>query len=141
MGFKGASPFNLPWISDEEEKGRSLVGETYVEVKLKANGKEAIKKLLVDTGSTFSWIRTETLQKLEVKPTDKVRAETVEGRRVVREISFVEVECLGRRAPTLVVFARGRDSEVLGLHALEGLMLEVDPVRGEVRKVKAIKAF
>lgn len=117
------------------------MGETYAEVKLSANKKEVTKKLVVDTGSTFSWIRTETLQRLEVKPTDKVRAETIEGRRVIREISFVEIECLGRRAPTVVVFAKSRDSEVLGLHALEGLMLEVDPVRGELRKVRAIKAF
>ncbi|MDI6814681.1 MAG: hypothetical protein QMC90_01145 [Dehalococcoidales bacterium] len=48
---------------------------------------------------------------------------------------------MGRRAPTVIVFAKGRNSVVLGLHALEGLALEVDPIRGEVRKVKAIKAF
>lgn len=117
------------------------MGETYVEVKLRANEKEAVKKLLVDTGSIFSWIRTETLQKLEVKPTDKLRFETIEGRRVVREIGMLELECLGRRAPTVIVFAKGRDSEVLGFHALEGLALEVDPVRGEVRKVKVLKAY
>ena len=117
------------------------MGETYAEVKLRANEKEVIKKLVVDTGSTFSWVRSETLQKLEVKPTDKYRFETIEGRRIIREISFLEVECLGRRAPTLIVFAKGRDSEVLGLHALEGLGLEVDPVRREVRKLRAIKAF
>ena len=117
------------------------MGETYVEVKLRANDKEVTKKLLVDTGSIYSWINTETLQSLEVKPTDKYRFETIEGRRVIREISIVEVECLGRRAPTVVVFAKSRDSEVLGLHALEGLMLEVDPVRGELRKVTAIRAF
>ena len=117
------------------------MGETYVKVKLRANEKEVVKKLLVDTDSIFSWIRTETLQKLEVKPTDKLRFETIEGRRVIREISMLEVECLGRRAPTVIVFAKGRDSEVLGLHALEGLALEVDPVRGKVRKVRAIRAF
>ncbi len=117
------------------------MGETYVEVKLRANEKEVTKKLLVDTGSIYSWINTETLQSLEVKPTDKYRFEIIEGRRVIREISTLEVECSGRRAPTVIVFARGRDSEVLGLHALEGLTLEVDPIRGEVRKVRAIKAF
>lgn len=51
------------------------------------------------------------------------------------------VECLGRRATTVVVFALERDSEVLGLHALEGLGLEVDPVTRQLREAEAILAL
>jgi predicted aspartyl protease len=37
-----------------------------------------------------------------------------------------------------VVFAEERDNEVLGLHALEGLGLEVDPVTRELRESEPI---
>lgn len=44
----------------------------------------------------------------------------------------------GRRAASIVVFAEERDNEVLGLHALEGLGLEVDPVTRKLRETEAI---
>lgn len=47
----------------------------------------------------------------------------------------------GRRATTAVVFAEESDNEVLGLHALEGLRLEVDPVSGQLREVEAVLAL
>jgi len=51
------------------------------------------------------------------------------------------VECLGRRATTIVVFALEEDSEVLELHALEGLGLEIDPVTKQLREVEVILAL
>ena len=46
-----------------------------------------------------------------------------------------------RRATTIVVFAEEKDYEVLGLHALEGLGLEVDPVTRQLRESEAILAL
>jgi predicted aspartyl protease len=54
------------------------------------------------------------------------------------EIGEAVVECLGRRATTIVIFAKDKDSEVLGLHALQGLGLEVDSVGSRLREVEAI---
>jgi len=51
------------------------------------------------------------------------------------------VECIGKKATTIVVFAKETDNEVLGLHALEGLGLEVDPVTKELRESEAILAL
>lgn len=117
------------------------MGETFAEVVLRANGKQAKKRLLVDTGATFSWISAETLKALAVEPVDEEVYETIEGRIVRRKIGFIEMECLGRRAPAGVLFARKTDSEVLGLHALEGLRLEVDPHRNRIKPSKTIKAW
>jgi len=117
------------------------MGETYAEIVLIEDGKRLKKRLLVDTGATFSWISEKDLKKLRVKPTDVEKFETIEGRIVKRPIGFLEVECMGRIAPTGVIFARGKDSEVLGLHALEGLRLEVDPYRHSLKKSRAIKAL
>lgn len=117
------------------------MGETFAEVILRANGKEIKRKLLVDTGSTFSWIDSQVLKELGVKPVDTDELETIEGKIVKRKISFVEMECLGRKGPSGVIFARAKDSEVLGLHALEGMRLEVDPFRGKLKKSRAIRAL
>ena len=117
------------------------MGETYTEVILRANGKRIRKRLLIDTGATFSWIHETTLKELGVKPVDEESLETIEGRTVHRKMGFVEMECFGRQAPTGVIFAKQKDAEVLGLHALEGLRLEVDPYRHTIRKSKAIKAL
>ena len=117
------------------------MGETYAEVILRNNGEEIKKKLLVDTGSTFSWVHSGTLKQLGIRPIDEEGLETIEGKIVKRKIGFVEMECLGRRGPSGVIFARDKDSEVLGLHALEGLRLEVDPYRKRLKRSKAIKAL
>ena len=44
--------------------------------------------------------------------------------RVVKYFSMRE----GERAPTVLVFATEGDANVLGIHALEGLGLEFDPL-------------
>jgi len=46
------------------------MGEIFAEVVLKVNGKELKKKILVARGSTFTWIHSDTLQKLGVTPVD-----------------------------------------------------------------------
>jgi predicted aspartyl protease len=51
------------------------------------------------------------------------------------------VEYEGEIAPTLVVFAEEGDESVLGLHALESLGLEVDPVTRQVRRSEGLIAL
>jgi len=46
-----------------------------------------------------------------------------------------------RKATTIIVFAEETDNEVLGLHALEGLRLEVDPVTKQLKEVEAVLAL
>ena len=98
-------------------------------------------ELLVDTGSTYTWIRRSKLRGLGIRPMGRRKFRTIENRIIEREIGEAVIECLGRRATTIVVFAEERDNEVLGLHALEGLGLEVDPVTKQLREVEAILAL
>lgn len=76
--------------------------------------------LLVDTGSTYTWIKRDNLEGLGLKPSGKRKFRTIDNRVVEREICEVVVGCLGRSATTVVVFAEKDDNEVLGLHALGG---------------------
>lgn len=98
-------------------------------------------ELLVDTGSTYTWIKRGRLEEIRVKPMGKRRFRTIDNRIIEREVGEAVVECLGRRATTVIVFAEEGDNEVLGLHALEGLGLEVDPVTKQLREAEAILAL
>jgi predicted aspartyl protease len=48
---------------------------------------------------------------------------------------------MGRKEFTIVVFAEAEDKEVLGVHALEGLRLEVDVITGKLKEVEAVLAI
>jgi len=48
---------------------------------------------------------------------------------------------MGEKATRIVVFAKEKDAEVLGVDALEGLGLEIDPITRQLRKSKAILAL
>ncbi|MEM2487621.1 MAG: hypothetical protein QXR44_03410 [Thermoproteota archaeon] len=81
------------------------------------------------------------MQKSKVKDTGRRGFRSIDNRIIERDIGEVVIECLGRRATTVVVFADERDNEVLGLHALEGLGLEVDPVTKQLKESEAILAL
>ncbi|RLF14724.1 MAG: hypothetical protein DRJ97_05730 [Thermoprotei archaeon] len=98
-------------------------------------------ELLVDTGSTYTWVRRGRLEALGVSPMGKRCFKTIEGRVVEREVGEAVVECLGERATCMVVFAGEGDVEVLGVTALENLALEVDPTTGRLRKAEAVLAL
>jgi len=120
------------------------MGHTVARVKLCSphdSSKCAELDLLVDTGSTYTWVRREVLESLGVKPTTRWRFRTIDGRTVEKEIGEAVIECLGERATRIVVFAEKGDAEVLGVDALEGLRLEVDPVTRQLRKVEALLAL
>ena len=111
------------------------MGLTYAKVRI-YNPRDSSRflelELLVDTGSTYTWVKRDRLEELGVKPMDRRRFRTIEGK---------VVECLGRKATCIMVFAEEKDHEVLGVTALENLSLEVDPVTKQLREAEAILAL
>ncbi len=65
---------------------------------------------------------------------------TIEGRLVKRNIGEAPIELNSEIATTIVVFAEPADSQVFGVHALEGLGLEIDPITEKVKKAEALLA-
>jgi len=98
-------------------------------------------ELLVDTGSTYTWIKRERLMKVGVKSMGRRAFRSIDYRVVERDVGEAVVECLSRRATSVVVFANEGDNEVLGVHALKGLGLEVDPATRQLRESEAILAL
>ncbi|HLF05583.1 MAG TPA: aspartyl protease family protein [Thermoplasmata archaeon] len=116
------------------------MGETYARVTVANEKKSRTKRLLVDTGSTLTWLRREFLETLGVRVMEQEEFELMDGRVVTREISEARIAFGGKTRTTNVVFAERGESKVLGMVALEALALAVDPVRRKLRPVRAIKA-
>jgi len=108
--------------------------EVYADVVLKGAAGTKSMRLLVNTGSTFTWIHSKVLRALGILPLGRDSFETIENRVATRRIGEAVLEYEGDARTTIVVFARPGDGEVLGLYALEGLGLEVDPRGRRLRK-------
>jgi len=96
--------------------------------------------LLVDTGSTYTWLDARLLRKLGVVPRRRWKIEPIEGRRAERRLGEAVVAYGREEATTIVVFARPTDAQVLGVHALEGLRLAVDPMTKRLRRLPTVLA-
>ena len=119
------------------------MGHTYAKVRVYNKSDSSMYmdfELIVDTGSTYTWVDGRELQRLMVEPMGRWKFRTIEGRLVERDIGEAVIECMDEKATRIVVFAEEGDVKVLGVDALEGLRLEVNPVTRELRKVEALLA-
>jgi len=120
------------------------MGHTTAAVKI-CNPQDGTKcvetELVVDTGSTYTWIRRERLEAIGVKPSKARKFRTIEGKTIEREVGEAVIECLGERAMSIVVFAERDDVEVMGVVALESLALEVDRVTQQLKKAESLLAL
>ena len=120
------------------------MGEVRIRVRLRAlpmSPASSELDLLADTGAAYSWLPRKLLEELGVKPVRKGRFKTIKGEVAVRDVGYAFVEHESETAPTVVVFAEEGDESVLGLHALESLGLEVDPVTRQVKRSEALIAL
>lgn len=97
--------------------------------------------LLVDTGSTYTWVSSAMLERLGVEAMTVRKFKTIDGQLLNRKIGEVIIEYMDEKATRIVVFAEEGDAEVLGVDALEGLGLEVDPITKQLRKSEVLLAL
>jgi predicted aspartyl protease len=92
-------------------------------------GKSAVlTKVLVDTGSEYTWVPASTLEKIGVKREKKdVEFVMANGQHVTRSIGFAVIRLDKYFTVDEVVFAEKGDLLLLGARTLEGLNLAVDP--------------
>jgi predicted aspartyl protease len=75
------------------------VGHTFAKVRLynpSDRSKTLDLDLIVDTGSTYTWVKQAKLRSLGLKPTGRRVFRTIEGKLVEREIGEALIECGGR---------------------------------------------
>lgn len=88
---------------------------------------------LVDTGAVYSIFPGSLLREIGIPPLAHKKFRTADGRSVERSMADVLLLYNGEQGATRAVFGDENDAVVLGLHALETLGLEVDPVNRELR--------
>ena len=82
---------------------------------------------LVDTGATATVLPASTLKQMGIVPTKSKVFEYANGVQTELEMAPVMVRVEGEETPTWVIFGEEGTSPILGAHALEGLLLGVDP--------------
>ncbi len=86
-----------------------------------------IRRLLVDSGSEYSWIPTAALERIGVNREKKdVPFDMANGQQISRSVGFVIIRLDKFFTVDEVVFAQKGDLALLGARSLEGLNLRVD---------------
>ena len=89
-----------------------------------------IARLLVDTGSEYTWIPASRLERIGVTREKKdIRFVMANGQVVTRSVGFAILRVGGSFTIDEVVFAEPGDLILLGARTLEGLNLTVDATR------------
>ena len=89
-----------------------------------------VEKLLVDTGSEYTWVPTSELERIGI---DREKRDLTfvmaNGQHITRSVGFALVRVGEHFTVDEVVFAQTGDLLLLGARSLEGLNLSVDSAR------------
>ena len=89
-----------------------------------------LAKVLVDTGSEYTWVPEPTLEKIGIAREKKdLEFIIANGKTVTRSVGFAIIRLDKYFTIDEVVFAQPGDLSLLGARTLEGLNLTVDPRR------------
>ena len=87
-------------------------------------------EVTVDTGSTYTAVPRDMLQRLGVLVERSLPSETADGRIVPVDVAHATIRLEGLEFPTPVIFAEENEPSLLGVVSLEQAALAVDPLEG-----------
>ena len=86
-----------------------------------------VGRLLVDTGSDYTWLPAKVLEKIGVKREKKdIRLTMANGQQITRNVGFVVIRADKFFTVDEVIFAKPDDLSLLGARTLEGFNARVD---------------
>ena len=89
-----------------------------------------VQKLLIDTGSEYTWVFERTLERIGIQREKKdVTSVLANGEQGTRSVGFAIIRLDKYFTTDEVVFAEPGDLSLLGARTLEGLNLTIDPGR------------
>jgi len=92
--------------------------------------RRAKQRVLVDSGSEFSWLPAEVLERLGIQVFKKDQPFLMaNGQTVTRDVGIAILRQNGFKTVDEVVFAHRADLPLLGARTLEGFNASVDPAR------------
>ena len=118
----------------------SGMGHFWVPVQIRRRDTRRFVSLraLVDTGSTYTWIPGDLLERVGVTPEEQRPFELADGRQVRYGMGWVQITLAGREQPTIVVFAPPGREPLLGVVTLEEFGLAADPVNERLISVPGL---
>jgi clan AA aspartic protease len=119
------------------------MGHVYVDAQVTATQTAAVR-FLVDTGASYALLPQTLADALGVVTLPKpVRVSLANGHEVAYPVGTFVIELAGREAPvtTYVVPDHPGVEPLLGVEALEGLGLAVDPASGQLTPTRARSAL
>ncbi len=122
----------------------SGVGDFRVSIQIARAKGERVEPLraLVDTGSTFTCIPRDVLERLGVSPEQEWPFELADGREQRYPVAWVRIKLEERHEqPTIVVFAPPGAEPILGVVTLEEYLLAVDPVHHRLIPVSGLAKY
>lgn len=94
---------------------------------------------LVDTGATDSMAPGNHLRAIGLEPRMKRTYELANGQEVTFEAATAEIEFMGDRVGTTVIFGPDDAEPILGVTALESVGIEVDPQSQRLNRLPAVR--
>jgi clan AA aspartic protease len=95
-------------------------------------------EVLVDSGATFTMLPRTLLERLDVRPRDKMTFELADGRSNEYDVGETAVRIGNRIRTTLVLFADDGLQPLLGAYTLEAFLLAIDPVNRRLVPVSGL---
>lgn len=110
------------------------MGTFYVGCKVKSHKDPkkvaVVPKLLVDSGSEFTWLPAEVLERIGIEPVKEgLQIQMANGQIVTRTVGYAILHVDKYETTDEVVFAQEGDLSLLGSRALEGMNVHVDARR------------
>ena len=96
-------------------------------------------EVTVDTGSTFTSVPRQMLQRLGVPIERPAQSELADGSVAPVDVGRTTIRLEGKEFPTPVIFAEEGEPSLLGVIALEDALLAVDPVSGRLIPVNVLR--
>ena len=96
-------------------------------------------EVVVDTGSTFTAVPRELLQRLGVQVERSLPSETADGRIVPVDVGRTVIRLEGLEFSTPVIFAEEGEPNLLGVVSLEEAALTEDPEAGRLMPTNLLR--
>lgn len=94
---------------------------------------------LVDTGAVDCLVPARHLHELGIEPRSKRNYELADGSEVTLEVGGAEIEFMGDRVWTTVIFGADDAEPILGVTALESVGIEVDPRSQRLKRLPSVR--
>ncbi len=94
---------------------------------------------VVDTGSTFTTVPRNLLERLGVEPSGRERFRIANGESIENDVGDATVRLAGKQRTTTVVFGEVGEPALLGTVTLEALLLGVDPIQQTLVPIEGLR--